>query len=484
MMLDILDNIEMPDSVRASEVHVAVPAATWAVLKAGLAADPPNEACVFVFTRPSIGIHRTTILLGEMVWPRKGEVVATPYALEISADYISRALDAAIEAGPAVGLCLVHTHPKSKHGEGVGRFSPRDNWYEKRLFPTLVQGRSSAVFGSLVLGSAGDLDARIWWAQEGAAVTQPAECLRVIGPEITLIETPHSGWTDHPDPSVMDRSTRLWGVEGRRRLQNLRVGIVGAGGTGSVAVMALATMGVGQLLIWDRDVATKENRHRTMGITERWVGMPKVQAAKALAQSVATAEPFDAEVHEDWATSAKGLVALKDCDVIFCCVDKLAARVPLNDLAYAHLIPVIDMASWMHPDTDDRIDALVTHAHVLSPGIPCAWCRQTLTSYALMREAQGQQQGVEQRAPYGLTLKQTDGVEPSVLPLNLLGVSLALMEFMQVALGITSRTPNDLKFFLPEWELDESDLPARKGCSCLTDVGLGDQVRIDPVVMS
>lgn len=144
---------------------------------------------------------------------------------------------------------------------------------------------------------------------------------------------------------------------------------------------------------------------------------------------------------------------------MFCCVDKFAPRVPINDLAYAHLIPTIDMASWLH-QSDGRVDAITTHAHVLSPGVPCAWCRQTLTFSRLTREAQGNQRGIEISIPYGLPLEDIDGVEPSVLALNLAGVGLALMEFMQVALQITDRTPRDLKLLLPEWELDESDSTA------------------------
>ncbi len=242
-------------------------------------------------------------------------------------------------------------------------------------------------------------------------------------------------------------------------------------------------MGAGQLLIWDKDVARKENRHRTAGVTHDFIGQSKVIAMKAMAESLATADPFTIEVFEDWATTRHGLTQLKDCDLIFCCVDKFAPRVPLNDLAYAHLVPTIDMASWMHPDRNLQIDALMTHAHVWSPGIPCAWCRETLTPYTLTREAQGAQRGIENRIPYGLTLDQTDGVEPSVLPLNMLGVSLALMEFMQVALCITVRTPNDLKFFLPEWELDESDRPIQKSCDCVLTAALGDVLPIAPVVM-
>ncbi len=474
----------LPEVELSQEVHIAVSAATWSELQATLWAQAPHEACCFVLTRPSRGKVRTTVLLREILWPEPGEVIATSRHLEISAMYLSRVMDAAVDAGSMVGLCLVHTHPKSdSFGEGIGAFSVRDDWYEERLFPTVTLSREGVVSASIVIGSLGDVDARVWWRANNHMATQPGHGVRIVGPELRIIETSASPWMDHPNPTVMDRSTRLWGKEGRKRLQNIRIGVAGAGGTGSLTILALATMGAGQLLIWDKDVAKKENRHRTAGVTTDYIGHPKVTAMKAMAESFATAEPFTIDVVEDWATTSEGLTRLKDCDLIFCCVDKLAARVPLNYLAYAHLIPTIDMASWMHPDRNLQIDALMTHAHVWSPGIPCAWCRETLTSFNLTHEAQGAQRGIESRIPYGLTLDQTDGVEPSVLPLNMLGVSLALMEFMQVALHITTRTPHDLKFFLPDWELDESDRLIRKDCDCVLSSGLGDTLTINPVVM-
>jgi hypothetical protein len=195
-----------------------------------------------------------------------------------------------------------------------------------------------------------------------------------------------------------------------------------------------------------------------------------------------TAQPFELEPIMDWATTEEGLQQLKDCDIVFCCVDRFDVRVPLNDFAYAHLVPVIDIASWIHPTKAGIVDALFTHAHVYSPGIPCAWCSQTLSSYRLMQEAQGKQRNIEHRAPYGLELRQTDGVEPSVLPLNLAGVGLALLEFMQVVLQIVDRTPHDLKLLLPHWELDESDLESQAGCGCQTDIALGDSLDIRPCV--
>jgi molybdopterin-synthase adenylyltransferase len=472
---------KLPYVKLATEAHVACRSKTWRELDTRLKSEAPNEGCTFALTWPSIGQTRATTLLGELLWPQPGEVTATPHSLEISSDYISRVLDAAIDAGPLCGIALVHTHPDTEYGRGVGVFSARDDWYEQRLFPTFTNAKRQAVHCSIVLGpESSSVDARIWWASKHGPGVQRVGVVRVVGPELGLLETASSNWLDHPDPSLMDRSTRLWGAQGRRRLQNIHVGIVGVGGTGSVAVVSLATMGVGKISTWDKDIVKKENLHRMLGVARRYVGKRKVEAFRRVATDLATANPFRFIGHEDWGTTSDSIRELKDCDIIFSCVDKLAARVPLNDLAYAHLIPTLDVASWIHA-TEGSVDSISTHAHVLSPGIPCAWCRQTLTSFALMREAQGAQREIERRAPYGLTSEETDGVEPSVLALNMTGVSLALMQFMQVALGITKRTPRDLKFFLPEWELDESDLNSASACTSESNAGLGDSVTIAPV---
>lgn len=405
----------LPLGTIAKEAHVACERATWDALVNTLSAAAPDEACAFVLTRPSRGVDRTTVLLRDIIWARPGEVRATPQSLDISAAYISRALDTAIDAGPLVGVALVHTHPRIGGQEGVARFSPRDDWYDMRLYPTLTNGRPNAICAGIVVGSApGRVDARLWWDDGAGLRFQAANVVRIVGPELTLLETPYSQWADHLDPDVMDRSTRLWGAQGRRILQNVRVGVAGGGGTGSSIILSLATMGVGRLRGWDRDRVAKENLHRNLGSTQAHVGAYKIQALAQIARQVATAAPFQIEPIPDWATSEANLIALKDCDIVFSCVDKLAPRVPLNDIAYAHLIPIIDMGSRVY-HSKGQVTDLLSHAHVLSPGIPCAWCAGTLSSYRLMREAQGNQQGIEERAPYGLPLDATDGVEPSVL---------------------------------------------------------------------
>jgi hypothetical protein len=277
----------------------------------------------------------------------------------------------------------------------------------------------------------------------------------------------------------MDRSVRVLGREGQRLLQNVRVGILGNGGTGSIIEMSLATMGVGTILSWDKDVAKKHNRPRLLGLRRADEGKSKVMALAAAAREAATAAPFLIEPHEAWGTSAEALAELRDCDVIFSCVDLFAARVPLADLAYAHLIPVVDMGSKVYPGRV-AVEALLSTAQIWAPGMPCPWCNGTITSERLTQEAQGDQRGVERRVAYGVPLEATDGVEPSVLPLNLTSAGLAMMLFMQLLFGVGGRTPTALRFYTPAWEIDESDLSPRASCGCIADCGRGDAARISP----
>lgn len=472
-----------PSAKAANEVHLAVDAATWTGVEARLRTDAPNEACCLIVTYPSTGNKRLTILLKTPIWPEPGEVDATPYSLELSADYVTRALDAAADAGPLAGLCLVHTHPETEVGPGQGRFSTRDDWYEERLFRTATLGKPNARFASIVLGSKpADLEARIYWLKGDTMVQQEAQALRVVGPQLTILETPASTWTDHPDPAVMDRSVRMLGKQGQRVLQNLRVGIVGLGGTGSITLQGLATMGVGNIQVWEKDRIKPHNRPRLLGAKSGDAGKPKITVLAAEARAAATANPFTLDEHPNWGTSAAGLQALRDCDVIFSCVDLFAARVPLSDLAYAHLIPVIDMGSKIYP-ADDRIEAILSTAQVWTPGLPCPWCNGTITQDRLQAEAQGTQRGIHRKAAYGLSLEATDGVEPSVLPINMTSAGLALLKFMQLVFHVAGRTPKALRLHLPAWELDESDLDVRPTCACLGDVAMGDAVRINPYLV-
>ena len=84
------------------------------------------------------------------------------------------------------------------------------------------------------------------------------------------------------NPDFLQRQTLAVGVETVERLQKLRIGVVGCGGTGSAVVELLARAGVGRLLLVDPDVVTKTNLNRLYGSTRSDVEKcrPKVQVVR------------------------------------------------------------------------------------------------------------------------------------------------------------------------------------------------------------
>ncbi|KAG4080596.1 hypothetical protein HA402_004122 [Bradysia odoriphaga] len=78
-----------------------------------------------------------------------------------------------------------------------------------------------------------------------------------------------------------------FGEEGQRRLAAAHVAIVGAGGLGSPAVMALAAAGVGRLTIIDDDVVELTNLQRQLLHRLSDIGAPKVDSAVRVAADLA-----------------------------------------------------------------------------------------------------------------------------------------------------------------------------------------------------
>jgi adenylyltransferase/sulfurtransferase len=70
------------------------------------------------------------------------------------------------------------------------------------------------------------------------------------------------------------------GYEGQLRLRNASACLIGLGGLGSPAALALAGMGVGRLRLVDRDIVSRSDLHRQHIYDTSQIGRPKVEAAK------------------------------------------------------------------------------------------------------------------------------------------------------------------------------------------------------------
>ena len=76
------------------------------------------------------------------------------------------------------------------------------------------------------------------------------------------------------------RTELVFGPEGIETLQASKVAILGAGGVGSFAMEALARVGVGHLVLIDKDVVDITNVNRQIPALTTTVGRPKVEVMK------------------------------------------------------------------------------------------------------------------------------------------------------------------------------------------------------------
>lgn len=288
-----------------------------------------------------------------------------------------RLLAEAERAGHQVGIA--HSHPK-----GPAHFSGQDDRNEADL-AKLAYNRNgdAALVVSLLFCGGGEILGRVW--------TSPHDYI-----DLDVIRSVSSNWafhrrsgeTDAADPT-MDRQGLALGPAFNRTMKSLRIGVVGAGGTGSPLIQQLGRMGVGHLAVFDPDKVELSNLNRLYGAThaDAIEGAKKVDVAKREIERMGLGTQV--VTIDTWIGAADCRDVLKSMDLIFGCTDDHDGRVLLNRLAYYYLIPVIDLGLALrvaerHGDRVLEGDGRVT---VLEPGASCLICRRVVNPVIAAEEA-------------------------------------------------------------------------------------------------
>lgn len=265
-------------------------------------------------------------------------------------------------------IVFVHSHP-----QGALYFSAQDDREEPQLikfFQARVPGRTH---GALVVCD-GEMLGRIYTPDQ-----EPLDVIAEWGMQ----------WRVHVGASVdrqnvFDRSIRAIGRAGQCVLSKLVVGIVGAGGTGSPTAQTLARLGIGTLLLFDDDKLEDSNVPRVVGSRMADVGQAKVHvlAEHLRAIGLGTAvEPIEGSIcRQDVAAR------LRDCDVIFSCVDREMPRSILMAHHLHYLAPVIDLGVKIEA-ADQLIQEVWGRITTITPGAPCLFCRGRISAEGLRLEA-------------------------------------------------------------------------------------------------
>ena len=276
---------------------------------------------------------------------------------------------AAAEADQSVPIWL-HTHPGR---ESSPRPSNHDELVDEQLADLFQLRAGSPLYGAIVIARTGG---RICFTGhiESANKRTDIDRLWVTGRRFVLIRN----WLHNPSPpsDQFDRNIRAFGGEIQQVLGNLRIAVVGCGGTGSAVIEQLVRLGVRHLHLFDPDTLTAGNVTRVYGSYLKEVGEPKVKVIAAHVRQIAP----DAEVVTTQAKTTLESVArqLLDADIVFGCTDDNAGRLVLSRISSYLLTPVIDCGVLLTSGPGGQLIGIDGRVTVLAPGAACLVCRNRI----------------------------------------------------------------------------------------------------------
>ncbi len=301
------------------------------------------------------------------------------------------------------GIC--HSHP----GTGAP-FSQQDDENEGHLRDVLFRrNRNPKQFLISVLFRGEKwVDARVW----GETGRPRLLCVRIVGQEMIDANAPIDVGEQSTDPGFLQRQSLAVGSATVKRLQKMRVGVVGCGGTGSAVVGLLARSGVGKLLLVDPDVVEETNLNRLHGSTRKDVdrNRTKVRVLKDYVENMGLGTHVT--TRQTTLSDAATAMLLRGCDIVFGCTDDHLGRLILNRLAYFYLIPVIDTGLSVNPSRPGKPAQVSGRVTVLRPQTTCLLCRK------VVNPRRAREQGLRYKHPeeYARQVKEgyiTDSTTPT-----------------------------------------------------------------------
>lgn len=394
-------------------------------------------------------------------WNTMGE-----HALEPNSSYTNNCVVAADFNNAS--LIFVHTHPNSMH---PSRFSPIDEDSNARIFANLSQILADRPLGSLVFSKHG-----IYGVVYNRGKLEQVSSYVSSGTILSEIPSVSSGRKIEEVDPLFDRQVRAIGKAGHMRLQNLKIAIVGVGGTGSAVAVQLARMGVGKLTLIDKDHVDDSNIPRVYGSKRKDKNKPKVEVLKNHIRTFAKTEvTIVSEDVTSTDTKNRFFKKLLDSDVIFGCTDNLASRALLNDISLQYYIPLIDVGCRIDLNANQSIRQAVAKVQLVSTDSACLWCTGVLDGRLIMQEsltdeekrklaAEGYYQGVEK--------------QPSIVSLTTLAASIGVNKLLSLV-GIYGENANTrTQIELKDGFMIEESPEIKSDCVCMKRRGKGDSRKI------
>jgi molybdopterin/thiamine biosynthesis adenylyltransferase len=404
------------------EVRAAITEALWEELC--LALNDREESAGILLAGRAEEEGRLTLCFNRILWvPEEAYSLRSPRELKISSSGWMPALAQAAEDDwqPV----FFHTHPAT---EAVA--STYDERVASELAP-VFEARSGKPFASLILGGVGSVP-----SFSGTLGSERIARLRILGDRLRVIPAAGGAAQGDEPPAAFDRQVRAFGADGQKLLRRMRIGLLGAGGTGSAVFEQLVRLGVGEIVAIDDDVITETNLTRIHGAIEADVGKAKVDvlAQSALEIGLGTV----VEPHRAKLTKRAALESLRGCDVVFGCTDDNAGRAILSRFAYYYCALAIDVGVVISARAG-TVSGLDARMSVVAPGSPCLFCRGRIDPNRLREEQLPESERAELvDEGYAQGLGDPD---PAVITYTTMIASFAVDELLQRLFGFGEEPP-------------------------------------------
>ena len=345
---------------------------------------------------------------------------------QLNAEFIHSKID------DCVNEQLVYLYVHNHFSDTTVDFSKDDLRSHKKGYPALLDILDGLPMGALVFGKKA-VAGHIWLPGK-----------RIIKINRTIVTgnnyhslTPKPARQKIVTDETYDRQTRIFGEDAQQVLKNLKIGIVGLGGVGSIAAELLGRIGVGNFLLIDPDIVEKTNLPRLIAASfadlrkrkwyRFWKTEPesKVNLAK---KNILRANP-NARVSclKMDVCELKATEALLRCDYIFMAADSHSAKLLVNAIAYQYFIPFSQIGSKVQNKTH-----IFTTSRMVTPESGCLYCNQCINPSLITQESKSDVQLATEN--YGLS---TNEPAPSLISLNAVSTSEAVNSFLFYILGMS-----------------------------------------------
>lgn len=383
--------------------------------------------------------------------PDEGYLIRRADRIQIAPVMINRLVRRARNEG--LSVITVHTHP----GSTEPWFSIADDEGDSRLIPSLF-AQMPGPHGSLVV--AGDSlrpAARVWTVANDRTTVD----VRTVGKILNIVRAGPEGVAAR---DYHARQRLALGEDGQTTLRHLHVGIVGLGGTGSVAFVQLAHLGVGAITLVDGDRVERSNVSRILGASASDAGVTwKVDVAARYAEHLGLGTRLG--VHRGNLGADVSAAALEACDVVLSCVDRHLPRALLNRLAYERAVPVIDMGSALRVSNTGAVIAGAGRVVIIGPDRPCLACWGHVDANRIRIESLS----AEDRASDAADgyIDGADVPQPSVVAFNTTIAGAAVIELLRIVTGFagTEEPPMRLSFDFENGTVRRNRLAASDHCT-------------------